>query len=146
MSLLQTGKSKDGVSPAIKIFVILLTLVTVVAFIVLAVKLVSKITSSAKVKPWALELRVVGNKLKDAGLYRQAAGQYEKFLDYERIDLKTRAEVSQTIGELYKTLGDCGSALVWFYQAEVAGPAPADKENLDSQIAVCLNEVKSGQP
>jgi hypothetical protein len=146
MSSLQNDKSKDGVSPAIKIFVIILTIVTVLAFIVLAFKLVSKITSSAIEKPWALELRVVGDKLKEAGLHRQAIAQYAKFIEYEDIDLKTRSKVSQTMGELYQTLGNCGSALVWFYKAEVAGPAPTDKTTLDFQIATCLAEVKSGQP
>lgn len=147
MTPLKTDKSKDGVSPAIKILVVGLTIITMLAFIVFAFKLVGKTTSAPKEeKPWALELRVVGDKLKEAGLNRQAANQYEKFLEYEEIDLKTRARVSQTLGELHTTLGDCGSALVWFYQAEVAGPAPADKTTLDFQIATCLEEVKSGRP
>ncbi len=147
MNPLKTDKAKDGVSPSIKIFVIALTVLTMVAFLVLAFKLVGKMTSSTEEeKPWALEIRVVGDKLKEAGLHRQAIAQYAKFLENEDIDLKTRAKVSQTVGELYKTRGDCGSALVWFYQAEVAGPAPADKTTLDFQIAACLKEVKSGQP
>jgi len=147
MNSLKTDKSKDGVSPAIKILVIGLTVITMLAFIVFAFKLVGKITSAPEEeKSWASELRVVGDKLKEAGLDRQAASQYEKFLEHEEIDLKTRAKVSQTLGELYKTLGDCGSALVWFYQAEVAGPAPTDKTTLESHISTCLKEVKSGRP
>jgi hypothetical protein len=136
----------SGVSPAVKIMVITLTVLTAVAFSVFFYKLVGKVTSSPKEKPWALELRGVGDKLKKAGLHRQAIAQYTKFIAHEGIDRKTRALVSHTIGELYKTLGDCGEALVWFYQAEVAGPEPADKETLESQIATCLKEVKSGRP
>ncbi len=136
----------SGVSPAIKIGVIALTVITAVAFSVFFYKLVSKVTSSPKEKPWALELRGVGDKLKEAGLHRQAIAKYTQFLAHEGIDLKTRASVSQTVGELNKTLGDCGEALVWFYQAEAAGPDPADKESLKSQVATCLKEVKSGRP
>jgi hypothetical protein len=126
--------------------VITLTVLTAVAFSVFFFKLVGKVTSSPKETPWAMELRTVGDKLKEAGLHRQAIAQYTKYLDREGIDLKTRALVSQTLGELYKTLGDCGEALVWFYRAEAAGPDPADKNTLESQIATCLKEVKSGRP
>ena len=142
----QTDKPTDGVSPAIKVLVVVLTIVTVLAFTVFVYKLVGKVTSPPKERPWALELRVVGDELKKAGLHRQAASQYAKFLEHENIDRKTRALVSQTLGELYTELGDCQSALVWLYQAEVAGPDPADEKALSSQIATCLKEVHSGRP
>lgn len=140
----QNNQPKDGVSPGIKIMVVGLTVLTVIAFSVFFFKLVGKVTSSPEEKPWAFELRMVGDKLKEAGLHRQAVAQYTKFLEHDEIDLKTRAEVSQTLGELYVTLDDCGEALVWFYQAEAAGLA--DKESLESQIAHCLQEVNSGRP
>jgi hypothetical protein len=142
----QNDKPKDGVSPTIKILVVGLTIVTVIAFTVFFYKLVSKVTLPSKKRPWAVELRVVADKLKNAGLHRQAANQYAKFLENDSIDRKTRALVSQTLGELYTELGDCPSALVWLYQAEVAGPDPADKKDLASQIASCLKEVNSGRP
>ena len=142
----QTDKPKDGVSPTIKILVVGLTIVTVLAFTVFFYKLVGKVTSPSKERPWALELRVVGDKLKKAGLHRQAASQYAKFLENDNIDLKTRALVSQTLGELYTEVGDCQSALVWLYQAEVAGPDPTDEKALASRIATCLKEVNSGRP
>ncbi len=137
---------ENGVSPIVKISVVILTVLTVVAFSVFFFKLVGKVTSSKKAQPWALELRGVGDKLKDAGLNKQAVAQYKKFLEHGGIDLKTRAVVSQTLGKLYVTLGDCDEALVWFYQAEAAGPAPADKDSLDSQITKCLGEVQSRRP
>ena len=146
MSLPKINKPNDGVSPGIKIFVVILTVITAVTFAVFFFKVVGKMTSSSKEKPWALHLKIVGDKLKEAGLKRQAVVQYTKFLQHEAVDLKTRALVSQTLGELYITLGDCSSALVWFYQAQVAGPDPAAKEKLESQIATCLKEIKSGQP
>lgn len=142
----QKDKPTDGVSPAIKILVVGLTVVTVVAFTVFFYKLVGKVTSPSKERPWALELQVVGDKLKKAGLHRQAAIQYAKFLENDNIDLKTRALVSQTLGELYAELGDCQSALVWLYQAEVAGPDPADEKAVAAQIATCLKKIDSGRP
>ena len=142
----QTGKSGNGVSSGIKIFVVVMTVITAVTFAVFFYKVAGKITSSSGDKPWALELRAVGDKLKDAGLHRQAVVQYAKFLEYEDIDLKTRAVVAQTLGGLYKTLGECGPALSWFYQAEAAGPDPDDKQTLEAQIAACLKEVKSARP
>ncbi len=136
----------SGVSPAIKFSVIILTILTFVAFGVFFFKLTGKVTTSPKEQSWSLKLRAVGDKLKSEGLYKQAVAPYTRFLEHEDIDLKTRAKVSQTLGELHATLGDCGEALVWFYQAEVAGPDPADKDVLDSHIATCLQEVKPGRP
>jgi len=146
MSPSKINKPKDGVSTGIKIFVIMLTVITAVTFAVFFFKVVGKITSSSKEEPWTLQLQTVGDKLKEAGLKEQAIAQYTKFLDHESIDLKTRALVSQTLGELYTGLGDCRSALVWFYQAEVAGPTSADKKTLEPQIDTCLKEVESGRP
>lgn len=146
MSLPKINKTNDGVSPGIKIFVVILTVVTAVTFAVFLFKMVGKVTSSSQEKPWVLQLQMVGDKLKEAGLKKQAVAQYTKFLEQEDVDLKTRSRVSQTLGELYISLGDCSSALVWLYQAQVAGPGPADKETLESQIAACLKKVKSGRP
>ncbi len=146
MSPTKNNKLKDGVSPGIKIFVVILTVITAITFAVFFFKVVGKVTSSTEEKPWALHLKIVGDKLKEAGLKRQAIVQYTKFLEYEDIELKSRALVSQTLGELYFTLGDCRSALVWFYQAQVAGPDPANEETLESQIATCLKKIKSEQP
>ncbi len=146
MSPPKINKPNDGVSPGIKIFVVILTVITAVTFAVFFFKVVGKVTSSSKEKPWALHLKIVGDKLKEAGLKRQAIVQYTKFLEHEAVDLKTRAKVSQSLGKLYSTLGDYSSALVWLYQAQVAGPGPADKESLESQIDVCLKELKSGRP
>jgi len=146
MSAPKINKPNDGVGPGIKIFVVILTVITAVTFAVFFFKMAGKITSPSKEKPWVLQLKIVGDKLKEAGLKRRAVAQYTIFLDHKEIDLKTRAQVSQTLGELYITLGDCSEALVWLYQAEVAGPDPANKKTLESQIAACLKEVKSGQP
>ena len=142
----QLNKTNDGVGTGIKIFVVILTVITAVTFAVFLFKVVGKVTSSSKEKPWALHLQMVGDKLKEAGLNRQAVTQYTKFLTQENVDLKTRSRVSQTLGELYISFGDCSSALDWLYQAQVAGPGPADNETLESQIATCLKEVKSGLP
>lgn len=102
----------EGVSSAIKIFVVILTVITAVTFAVFFFKVVGKMTSSSKEKPWALQLKIVGDKLKEAGLKRQAVTQYTKFLEHEDVDLKTRALVSQTLGELYIGLSDCRSAQI----------------------------------
>jgi len=147
-----------GVSPIIKFFVIFLTVITVVAFSVFFFKLFTKISSSAKPSSpvkvaspvakdsWAYELRMVGDKLKKAGLKKEAVEQYAKFLQHAGVDSTTRALVSGTVGKLYRELGDCRQALVWLYRAQVAGPESGQIKALESQIAACLKEVKSGRP
>ena len=152
-------KPEPGVSLKVKIFVIFLTLATIVVFSAVLFRLVTKFTSSStevkelknseeisspeKIQTWAQHLRIVGDKLLKAGLKEKAIEQYANFLQHANMDSKTRAEVSQTLGNLYAELGDCGNALVWFYQAEVAGPDPSRLATLESQIDTCLKEVKS---
>lgn len=147
-----------GVSLKIKIFVILLTVLTVVAFSVFFFKLVSKISSSARTaspvkvaspvaeNSWAHELQIVGDKLKKAGLKKEAIEQYSQFLHLTSVDSNTRAGVSQTVAELYVELGNCRQALVWLYRAQVAGPEAEQMLALETQIAACLKDIKSEQP
>ena len=145
-------KPDDGVSSKIKIFVILLTIITVVAFIAFFFKLISKFSSPTKISTpdnpvsRAQELRIVGDKLKKAGLKKLAIEEYIKFLQRAEADSKTRAEVSQTLGEIYAELEDCRQGLVWFYRAQVAGPDSSSKDALESQIDACLKEINSGRP
>jgi len=147
-----------SVSPKIKFFVILLTVTTVVAFSVFFFKLFTKISSPAKPSSpakiaspvakdsWAYELRMVGDKLKQAGLKKEAIEQYAKFLQHPNMDSTTRARVSGMVGKLYRELGDCRQALVWLYRAQVAGPESGQIKALEAQIAACLKEVKSERP
>lgn len=137
----------------IKIFAILLTLVTAAAFAAVLLRLTAKLTpapekisSPAKEETWPRQLRTVGDKLAKAGLKEQAIEQYSKFLQLASVDSKTRAEVSQVTGELYVELGDCRNGLVWFYQAQAAGPGPSRLKTLEAQIDACLEEVKSKRP
>ncbi|GJL78415.1 MAG: hypothetical protein NPINA01_14040 [Nitrospinaceae bacterium] len=151
-------KPDSGVSLKIKVFVILLTIVTVIAFSAFFLRLIIKFSSSAKTsssekvssqvieESWHQELQVVGDKLKKAGLRKQAIEQYSEFLQRARVDSKTRAQVSETIGELYVELGDCRAGLAWFYRAQAAGPDAGRVQGLESQIAACLKEINSSQP
>jgi len=153
-----------GVSLKIKVSVILLTVATVVAFSVFFFKLVNKISSSAKAssalktsspvkvaspvaeQSWAPELQIVGDKLKKAGLKKEAIEQYSQYLHHSSVDSKTRAQVSETVAELYVELGDCSQGLVWLYRAQVAGPEAEQMQALEAQIAACLKVVKPERP
>jgi len=104
------------------------------------------VVSPADEKNWARQLLTVGDELKSAGLKEQAVGQYKKFLEQDKIDLKTRARVSFTLGELYAQLGNCPEALVWLFQARIAEPDPVIKEALQGKIDICLKEIESAHP
>jgi hypothetical protein len=148
----------SGVSPKVKIFVVFLTVMTVVAFSVFFFKLVNKLSASGETSPptqaappvaknsWVHELQTVGDKLKKAGLKKQAIEQYSKFLQLAGVDAKTRALVSETVAELYVELGDCRQGLVWLYRAQVAGPGAGRAEALETRIDACLKVVKTERP
>ena len=58
MSSQNFKKPNDGVGSGIKIFVVILTVITAVTFAVFFFKVVGKMTSSSKEKPWALQLKI----------------------------------------------------------------------------------------
>ena len=136
--------NQDRISRKIKIPVILLTLATLIAFAVFFVKLSSSLLGSPEV--WGPQIQVVGDKLKSAGLKEQAITQYIKFLELREIDLKIRARVAQTVGQLYIELDNCPEAMPWLFQAETIGPAPSQNDILTRHIDFCLQKIKQPLP
>ena len=136
--------NQDRISRKIKIPVILLTLATLIAFAVFFVKLSSSLLVHPEV--WGPQMQLVGDKLKSAGLKEQAITQYIKFLELREIDLKIRARVAQTVGQLYIELDNCPEAMPWLFQAETIGPAPSQNDILTRRIDFCLQKIKQPLP
>ncbi len=136
--------NQDRISRNIKIPVILLTLATLIAFAVFFVKLSSSLLGHPEV--WGPQMQMVGDKLKSAGLKEQAITQYIKFLELREIDLKIRARVAQTVGQLYIELDNCPEAMSWLFQAETIGPAPSQNDILTRHIDFCLQKIKQPLP
>ena len=136
--------NQDRISRKIKIPVILLTLATLIAFAVFFVKLSSSLLGHPEV--WGPQMQMVGDKLKSAGLKEQAITQYIKFLELREIDLKIRARVAQTVGQLYIELDNCPEAMSWLFQAETIGPAPSQNAVLTRHIDFCLQKIKQPLP
>ena len=146
MKLPSLSDPNDRVSRAVKVLVIVLTIVTAIAFGAFFLKFFTKLNGPKAKTEWSEQLPAVGDKLKSAGLKQQAIEQYIKYLEKQKIDLGKRAEVSLTVGKLYKELGNCPDALTWLYQAELAGPSPSKKAEVESLIKACLNHVNSRIP
>lgn len=136
------NQPREEVNPKIKLFVIILTIITSAAFCVFLVILFSKTFSPAKSGEWADQLIQVGDRLKSEGLGKQAIEQYEKFLAGGKVKFATRAEVSYSIGEVYMKQGNCPQALAWFFQVELADPEIGRKNDVDLKIASCLQQVR----
>ena len=136
-------QSDQGISRGLKIGIIIFTVFTFLAFILFAVLIAGKL-SSPKSKPdvWDTQLLTVAEKLKDAGLPRQAIEQYEIFLQNRNVNMVVRGEVSRALGNLYKELSNCREALSWYYQAEAAFPKAPWLEEMDSEIDGCLHDIK----
>jgi len=146
MSELNSSQNQAGVNKPIKIFVIVLTIITFIAFVIFAFLLLNKIFSSSGTKSWDKQLLQVGDRLKNEGLREEAIAQYKQFLSGKKIDRAARAEVSYSIGTLYKEKGNCRQALVWFFQAELADAATSRKNNINSEIADCRRQLKITAP
>lgn len=142
MNSLFSRDSADGLHPAIKISVVVLTLVTLVTFALFVVKMLNRTITPSKVTSRFYEYKIVGDKLKSAGLRDQAIAQYETFLQHDKVDGKTRSQVSQTVAELYMETGNCRKALGWLYHAEIAA-GPERKNNLNTYIETCLKRIES---
>lgn len=130
-----------GVSPKLKAFVIALAVITFIAFLVFSVLLVNRVFTSLQRGDWHDQLIVLGKKLESEGLEKQAIEQYEKFLDSEKVDLSTRAEVARSIGDFYMKQGNCEQALVWFFQVKMADREAVLEEDVTPKIDSCLQQV-----
>ena len=133
-----------GISKGLKISIIAFTVFTLIALIVFTVILANRLSSpKIKTAEWNTQMLKVGEKLKDAGLPEQAIEQYEKYLQGPKVDMVVRGEVSRTLGNLYRDLGNCHEALSWYYQAEAAFPKAPWLEELDVEIDGCLNNFQN---
>ena len=143
---MESNASNGGLSKKIKASIIILTLITVCAFGVFFVKLTDTVITPPKKDDRMQHLRAVGDRLKETGLKEQAINQYIKFLDKTETNEKTRAEVAHTIGELYMQLSNCREALVWFFEAEIAGPAHPQSGELKQDIDTCTTQLNFPKP
>ena len=135
---------EQGISKRLKISIIAFTAFTLIVLIVFTVMLANRLSSpKVKTEEWNTQMLKVGEKLKDAGLQEQAIRQYEKYLQGSKVDIVVRGEVSRTLGNLYRDLGNCPEALSWYYQAETAFPNAPWLEELNVEIDGCLNNFQN---
>ena len=91
---------------------------------------------------WTAEnQRELANKLKSAGLARQAAQEYEQYIQSARLEPKQLAGLCYTIGKMCMEAGDYEKALAWLYRVELADPQTSLKVELGSSIINCLERT-----
>ncbi len=135
-----------GVSPKLKFFVIGLTFVTIMAFGIFTALLIKKVfVKGSNNVPWGPQLLTIADKLKDKGLKPQAIEHYQKFLDTQEADLKTRSRVSFDIATLYVELGKCDDAVVWFLHAKAAQPNAPHLQESETQLKQCRGRPKTSR-
>ena len=136
-----------GVSTKLKVFVIGLTFVTVTAFGIFIVMFAKKVfIKGADEGTWGLQLVTIAEELKDKGLRPQAIEHYQKYLDTQEVDLKTRSRISFDIAALYVDLGKCDDALVWFLHAKAAQSTAPWVQESEAQLQQCRDQSKTSQP
>ncbi len=135
-----TPPSNEGFSGRLKTLVISFVLFTFLLFGVFFAVLIKKVFDSSEEKQWEARFEKLGDRLKENGLHKQAIKQYEKFLNQPQVDMRKRAGVSFTIGELYMKSENCPDALVWFFQTDMADSNFPQKEKLNSNIKTCLEK------
>jgi hypothetical protein len=139
----------DGVSKKLKVFVIVLTVVTFIALVALFTKLASKprgpakTASTAPISTQSLsdEYNAVGTRLMNSGLKEQAIDQFITVWKMQKVGSLERAKVAQTVGGLYANLGNCQEALIWLFRAEAADSTLPLQPLIDS----CLAKIRSIQ-
>ena len=142
----------EGVSNRLKTFVIILTVLTLFAFVALFTKLASKqptpkISNSA-VRAIELnmslsdEYQAVGTRLMNSGLREQAIDQFIQVWEMQKVGSAERAKAAHTVGRLYVDLNNCEEALVWLFRAETSKSDLV----LSPLIDTCLAKVRSSNP
>ena len=127
-----------GVSTKIKVFVIGLTFITIMAFGIFIAMFVKKMFLKGPDKvTWGPQLVTIAEELKKKGLKPQAIEHYQRYLDTQEVDLKTRSKISFDIATLYVELGKCDDAVVWFLHANTAQPEEHQAQESNTQIQQC---------
>jgi hypothetical protein len=139
----------DGVSKKLKAFVIILTVLTLVAFVALFARFINKPLVPTKNMPAVQEsisnqslideYQTVGTRLMNSGLKGQAIDQFIKVWELLKVDRKERANAAQTVGRLYADLDNCREALVWLFRAEIS----SSDQTMTPLIDACLEKVRS---
>ena len=137
----------EGVSRKLKIFVIILTAVTIMAFLALFTKLASKQIAprkNATLKPsinngLSYEYEKVGTRLMNSGLRERAIDQFIRVWELQKFGSTERTRAAKTIGRLYAELGNCQEALVWLFRAETSD----SEKQLTPLIDTCLAKIRS---
>ena len=139
----------DGVSKKLKIFVIILTVVTFLTLVALFTKLINKpivpkknlqnVQTSMPNKNLSNEYQAVGKRLMNSGLKEQAIDQFIKVWEMQKPGNQERTKAAQTVGTLYADLGNCQEALTWLFRAEISDSTIPMQPTIDS----CLAKVRS---
>ncbi len=137
----------EGVSKKLKAVVMILTVVTLIAFVALFTKLANKPSGPTKTgstvrepdQYLSEEYKEVGTRLMNSGLIEQAIDQFIKVWEMQKIGSVERAKAAQTVGGLYADLGNCQEALIWLFRAEVSDAALPLQPLIDS----CLAKIRS---
>ena len=142
----------EGVSNRLKTFVIILTVLTLFAFVALFTKLASKPTLPKKNEsavqafelnqPLSDEYQAVGTRLMNSGLKEQAIDQFIHVWEMQKVGSAQRAKAAHTVGRLYVDLNNCEEALVWLFRAETSKSDLV----LSPLIDTCLAKVRSSNP
>ena len=85
--------------------------------------------------------RELANKLKSAGLPRQAVQEYEQYLQSARLEPRQLAGLCYSIGKMCMDAGDYEKALAWLYRVELLDPQTSLKAELGSSIINCLERT-----
>jgi hypothetical protein len=142
----------EGVSKKLKAIVIILTVLTLFAFVALFTKLASKQPTPKKTVPVVHEpnstpllineYKAVGTRLMNAGLNQQAIDQFIKVWEMQKIGSLERSQAAQSVGRLYADLNNCQEALVWLFRSEVSHSDTTQSPLIDT----CLAKVRSNNP
>ncbi len=98
--------------------------------------------SQAKHPEWFIHKeRALANRLRGAGLHRQAAKAYESYLKISEISPNELGKIAYTIGQMYMESKDYEEALPWLYRAELSDPDTELKSQLGPLIITCLERL-----
>ena len=132
-----------GVSTKLKVFVIGLTFITIAAFGIFIAMFIKKTFVKSGNQTWGPQLLTIAEDLNDKGLKPQAIEHYKKYLDTQKVDMKTRSRISFDIATLYTELGQCDDAVVWFLHSKTAQPTVSRASLIESKMQQCQNLSKT---
>jgi tetratricopeptide (TPR) repeat protein len=118
------------------------TLTLLVILIVISILVYLRLGSLTQAKLDVTQQQDFASELVDNKLYSQAIAEYDKLLDWGKLDQTKQANINYIVGSIYLDyLGDYENAAARFVKAKFLNPGSELKDKINKNLVICFERM-----